>query len=92
MDILHLETEASKLRIKLLKTIPARNKLFLLYSFFHILLEENDKNIAESYLLEFGTFYFELLSKIDLSGTNPVLIDDLIKQSRRVLSDFSRGG
>ncbi len=84
MDILHLETEASKLRIKLLKTIPPRNKLFLLYTFFQLLLEEKNRNIAESYLLEFGNQYFDLLSRIEVSGLKSALINDIIRQSKQV--------
>ncbi len=89
MDILHLETEASRLRIKLLKTIPLRNKLFLLYSFFHLLLEEKNRNIAESYLLEFGNLYFELISRIEVYGINPCLADKILDQSKQVLSVYS---
>ena len=88
MDILHLETEASKLRIKLLKTIPARNKLFFLYSFFHLLLEEKNRNIAESYILEFGKTYFDLISKIDLAGIHPKVIEVIIEQSKHLLEAY----
>ena len=88
MDILHLETEASKLRIKLLKTIPARNKLFILYSFFHLLLEEKNRNIAESYILEFGKTYFDLISKIDLAGIHPEVVKVIIEQSKQILSAY----
>ncbi len=88
MDILHLETEASKLRIKLLKTIPTRDKLFLLYSFFHILLVEKNKNIAESYILEFGAQYLDLVTKIEVSGMNPGRTEDIIKQAKQVLAVY----
>jgi hypothetical protein len=88
MDILHLETEASKLRIKLLKTIPARNKLFFLYSFFRILLEEKNRNIAESYILEFGKTYFDLISKIDLAGIHPKVVEVIIEQSKQLLAAY----
>ena len=88
MDILHLETEASKLRIKLLKTIPARNKLFLLSSFFHLLLEEKNRNVAESYILEFGKTYFDLISKIDLAGIHPKVVEVIIEQSKQLLAAY----
>ncbi len=85
MDILHLETEASKLRIKLVKTTPPRNKIFLLYSFFQLLLDEKNRNIAESYLLEFDSQYYHLLSRIEVTGINPALIEAILKQSIQVL-------
>ncbi len=88
MDILHLETEASKLRIRLLKTIPPRNKLFLLYTFFRLLLKERNRNIAESYFLEFGSQYFSLVSKIEVTGVNPALVEGIIKQSKQVLTVY----
>ncbi len=88
MDILHLETEASKLRIKLLKTIPLRNKIFLLYFFFQLLLEEKNRNVAESYILEFGKQYFDLISKIDLSGIHPSVVERIINKSKQLLAVY----
>ena len=88
MDILQLETEASKLRIYLLKNKLQRHKLFLIHSFFKTLLEESSKNIIESYLLEFIDNYTRYLSALDISGLNPVLIELIIKQAEIIDSNY----
>ena len=88
MDILHLESEASKLRIHLLKNKLQRNRLFLIYNFFGQLLKESDKNIIESYLLEFISTYSNLLSAINISGLKPHVTEDLIMQAEYIGKNF----
>ncbi len=88
MDILYLETEASKLRIHLLKNPSQRNKLFLIYFFFNTLLNETDRNVTESYILEFIGNYSELLSSVNISGAKPDIIENLIKQAKKISDDF----
>lgn len=88
MDILNLEKKASALRIDLLKNKLPRHKLFLIYSFFQILLNEKEKNIIESYLLEFLDTYSGYLSSLDIAGINPTLTEKVLIQAEVITEKF----
>lgn len=84
MDILALETEASKLRINLLKKNSDRGKLYHLYSFFDLILQHDSRNAVESYLLEFTSQYCGLISKASFRGVDPAVVNAVLAQVQRI--------
>ncbi len=91
MDILQIETEASKLREKLSKTNSLRITLLQIFIFYKILLKEDHKNAIESYLLEFIDVYSKLLSLIDISGLHPSLTAELLNQASNIEENYISG-
>ncbi len=85
MNILLLETEASRLRISLLKKISHREKLFHLYLFFDLLLKYDSHNAVESYLLEFTSQYCSVISNVSFRGVDPAVVNAVLTQLQRVI-------
>ena len=88
MNIFDIETEASRLRLILLKPIPARNKLLHLHNFFTLVENNGSVNLLESYLLEFAVTYTNLVADFDIKGTDPDLLQSIISQAEKLSSIF----
>ena len=88
MNIFDIETEALKLRLILLKPIPARNKLLHLHNFFTLVENNGSGNLLESYLLEFAVSYTNLVADFDVKGTDPELLQIIIRQAEKLSGIF----
>ncbi len=78
--LLELENKRVQLNQKLSNSFSTRKRLTVLYSFYDQLLDEEDKNLTTSYVVEFIEQYIDNLRNFDPTGINPALTKKIIKQ------------
>lgn len=78
-------------RVILLQNIPFLSgplKLFLLSDFFSEALSSKDKNLIESYLLEFWDDYLHEINLLEPFGLEIDLIDKIISQAEQIIPNI----
>ncbi|MDP2366117.1 MAG: hypothetical protein Q8M94_20390, partial [Ignavibacteria bacterium] len=80
MELFELEHKYSELKNFLSEHFSKRTKLLKISDFFTVLLTLKNQNLIESYLSEFIHPYFALIKVLEVRGSNPNRLRQLINQ------------
>lgn len=84
MHILQLEQERILLKEKLFDSYSSQAKLLFIYDFFEKVLSTQNKNLIDSYLLEFLPDYIRYLKLWTVFGVKPLANGLLIAQAEQI--------